>query len=316
VDYKYVAVPADGDSVVAVGSVSAAGLVANSSAWGPNANGKVKPNLTSMGVATSFFNTNGTVSTGSGTSFACPNIAGLLTCLWQAFPELHNMEIVDATQQAAHLFNNPDGRYGYGIPNMKAAFVNGLKKVHTNTTTINQCAVSVLFKAKDFSEGSYVLERKMPGAASFDSVRNIPASAAPYSLKNYTFLDTLNGSNFGTVAYRIKHKLGTDTSFYYPNFNVNYTTVCTTTGIAQINVHGIKIAPNPVQNYLFVQAGTISSGKLIVTIFNRDGKLVYHSTINAAASSKLNLSHLSTGMYSVEIKQQKKKLYVGQLVKL
>lgn len=57
---------------------------------------------------------------GSGTSFACPNMAGLSTCLWQAFPEVNNMSIIDALQQSASRFSNPDNRVGYGIPDVKA----------------------------------------------------------------------------------------------------------------------------------------------------------------------------------------------------
>jgi hypothetical protein len=49
-------------------------------------------------------------------------MAGLVACLWQAFPELSNMEIIDAVQRSADRYRNPDERFGYGIPNFKLAY--------------------------------------------------------------------------------------------------------------------------------------------------------------------------------------------------
>ena len=43
----------------------------------------------------------GLIRSGNGTSFACPNMAGLATCLWQGFPEVNNMRIIQALRQAS-----------------------------------------------------------------------------------------------------------------------------------------------------------------------------------------------------------------------
>ena len=58
-------------------------------------------------------------------------MAGLTTCLWQAFPEVNNMSIINVMQQAATRATNPDDRIGYGIPDMKKAFVKLIKQVIT-----------------------------------------------------------------------------------------------------------------------------------------------------------------------------------------
>ena len=120
-DTKYTLVPADGDSVVAVGAVNTSGVIGGFSSWGPNGAGKTKPNIVSVGWGATFANQSGDPATGNGTSFANPNIAGLIACLWQAFPEFSNMDIIDAVQRSADRFNNPDDRYGYGIPNFRIA---------------------------------------------------------------------------------------------------------------------------------------------------------------------------------------------------
>lgn len=118
---KYILVPADGDSVMTVGAVNTSGTIAGFSSWGPNGAGKRKPNIVSVGWTAVYANIYGDPTTGNGTSYANPNIAGLIACLWQAFPEFNNMEILDAVQRSADKFNNPDDRYGYGLPNFRIA---------------------------------------------------------------------------------------------------------------------------------------------------------------------------------------------------
>ena len=121
-DYKFVSCPADADSVLTVGAVNGAGTIAAFSCWGPNSAGKVKPNVVSVGQGTILANTIGNPIGGNGTSYANPNMAGLVACLWQAFPEFTNMEIIDAVQHSADRFLTPDERYGYGIPNFRIAY--------------------------------------------------------------------------------------------------------------------------------------------------------------------------------------------------
>lgn len=119
---RFISCPADGDSVVAVGAVNTSGSIAGFSSWGPNSAGNVKPNIVSVGQGTIIANGAGNPVSGNGTSFSNPNIAGLITCLWQAFPEYNNRKIIDAVQKSAHRYNNPDERFGYGIPDMRKAF--------------------------------------------------------------------------------------------------------------------------------------------------------------------------------------------------
>ncbi|MBK7883307.1 MAG: S8 family serine peptidase [Chitinophagaceae bacterium] len=118
--WHFISAPADADSVLTVGAVNAAGQIANFSSFGPSSDGQVKPDAASVGANTIIPNpVTGDPFSGNGTSYACPNLAGLTTCLWQAFPEVHNMGIITAIQQSSNKFNTPDDRTGYGIPDMK-----------------------------------------------------------------------------------------------------------------------------------------------------------------------------------------------------
>jgi subtilisin family serine protease len=118
--WKYLVFPADADSVCAVGAVSQTGVVASFSSYGYP--GKVKPNIASVGLGTVLAGFGNNTTTGNGTSYANPNIAGLIACLWQAFPEFNNMQILDAVYRSCPNYNNPDDRTGYGIPNMRLAY--------------------------------------------------------------------------------------------------------------------------------------------------------------------------------------------------
>jgi serine protease AprX len=120
--WHFIITPADADSVLAVGAVDASGNVGGFSSYGPSSDGQVKPAVASVGVGTAISSATGPIISGNGTSFATPNIAGLITCLWQAFPEFTNMEIIQAVEKSSSIYNAPNDRIGYGIPNFHIAY--------------------------------------------------------------------------------------------------------------------------------------------------------------------------------------------------
>ncbi|MEP7230107.1 MAG: S8 family peptidase [Ginsengibacter sp.] len=122
--WHFIITPADADSVLTVGAVNSSGVPANFSSYGPSSDGRVKPAVASVGVSTALSSTSGTIGAGNGTSYATPNLAGLVTCLWQAFPEFSNMEIITAVEKSSSTYNTPDDRIGYGIPNFHIAYDN------------------------------------------------------------------------------------------------------------------------------------------------------------------------------------------------
>ena len=120
--WQYIGTPADGDSVLAVGGVNGAGQYAWFSSTGPSSDGDIKPNVAAVAIAATISDYTGAiVNGGSGTSFACPIVAGSAACLWQAFPNKSNREIFDAIQRSASQALSPDSLLGYGIPNFMVA---------------------------------------------------------------------------------------------------------------------------------------------------------------------------------------------------
>jgi hypothetical protein len=119
--WRYISVPADADSVLAVGAVTGGRQYAVFSSIGPTPDGRVKPDLAAMGRNSIIGTPGGGIAAGNGTSFATPILAGMVTGFWQAHPELTNMQVIDALKRSASQYSTPDERLGYGIPNFLRA---------------------------------------------------------------------------------------------------------------------------------------------------------------------------------------------------
>ena len=221
--WHFIATPADADSVMAIGAVNTSGVVGSFSSYGPSSDGQIKPSVAAVGVGAIVANSsNGQPISGNGTSFACPNMAGLATCLWQAFPEVNNIAIVNTLQQSANRFANPDDRTGYGIPDMKKAFVMLIKQLYTQQIFISNCKTSLQWAAKTDSAISIVVERKLTTDNNYVALTT-QTSAGAFALRNFTYSDDLSGITNTVIKYRIKMNVATDTSFYFDSVTVNFT---------------------------------------------------------------------------------------------
>jgi serine protease AprX len=119
--WQYISTPADADSVLAIGAVTPDRLGASFSSIGPSADGRVKPNVCAQGQQAVVANLSGGVGPSNGTSFAGPILAGMATCLWQGQPDASNMQVYDAIQRSADLFQAPTPKLGHGIPDFVRA---------------------------------------------------------------------------------------------------------------------------------------------------------------------------------------------------
>lgn len=119
--WRYITAPCDGRFVLCVGAVDSFGQKAGFSSFGPSADGRVKPEVMAMGQKTTVINSLGYVTTGNGTSFSGPLMAGFVACLKQAHPWADNYRLYRAIIQSADRYNTPDSAYGYGIPNILKA---------------------------------------------------------------------------------------------------------------------------------------------------------------------------------------------------
>ena len=118
-----ISTPADADSILAVGAVAVNGVIGNFSSYGPSADGRIKPEVCAVGVKTALISPTGRLTSGNGTSFATPLIAGLAASLWSALPDENAMQIRERIIRSSDRYQTPDAkRYGYGIPDAWMAY--------------------------------------------------------------------------------------------------------------------------------------------------------------------------------------------------
>lgn len=123
----YVATPADARDVLTVGAVNEDGIAANFSSFGPTYDGRQKPELAAWGQGTMVYLSQyteggwtGSMRPGNGTSFACPEIAGMMACLKQALPSYSPQQLRELAIRSCEL-ETPDYQRGYGRPDAEKA---------------------------------------------------------------------------------------------------------------------------------------------------------------------------------------------------
>ncbi len=118
--------PADGDSVLAIGATDSSRWRSGFSSFGRGSDARVKPNVMAQGsyVYVSGLDSNGNSMVGFnfGTSFSSPLTAGAAACLWQANPDLTAWELKSIIEESSTQFNYPDTIHGYGIPDFGKAY--------------------------------------------------------------------------------------------------------------------------------------------------------------------------------------------------
>ncbi|PRP82992.1 hypothetical protein PROFUN_09943 [Planoprotostelium fungivorum] len=115
--------PSDAALTIGVGAVDATGTVASFSSIGPTADGRIKPDVSAVGVDVYSASTSTPTSyvMEDGTSVSAPYVAGVAACLKQYHPEWTNIQIREALMRSASSASSPDVRIGWGAINVQKA---------------------------------------------------------------------------------------------------------------------------------------------------------------------------------------------------
>ena len=120
--WKKITPPGDAENVLTVGAIDKQGQLAPFSSIGTTADGRIKPDVVAVGLASDVMRTNGNQGRANGTSFASPIMCGMVACLWQALPKLTAKEIIELVRSVGDRADYPDNIYGYGVPDMWKAY--------------------------------------------------------------------------------------------------------------------------------------------------------------------------------------------------
>src|SRR5215210_2369190 len=266
-NWKYLVFPADADSICAVGAISSQAAVADFSSYGYE--GKVKPNIVSIGVGTVVAGLNNQPSSGNGTSFSNPNIAGLIACLWQAFPSVSNLKILEVVYKSSDHYTIPDNRYGYGIPNFRVAYQ--LLKHDQNIALYGD---QWLFATPDPFTNQIDLKfiARMNGPAKLELITDAGQVVAAQNfnaekeeISNYTFANLANQpAGFYTVKY-------------------SDSTITQSISLQKGNIFAkdwLLPVPNPFKNDLIVYLKAPEAGQVNLRLIDAKGSIVDIATMN------------------------------------
>jgi hypothetical protein len=125
-----------GKNVLAVANLSKTDMISTSSSKGPAKDGRIKPDISAVGTSVNSTQPNNTFALNSGTSMACPAIAGSFALLNQAYKNVNGGNEAKSGLLKAIMLNTaddlgnegPDFTYGWGrVNNRRAvdAIVNG-----------------------------------------------------------------------------------------------------------------------------------------------------------------------------------------------
>lgn len=274
--WKRITTPADGDSVVAVGAVNIDAVVGTFSSYGPSADGRVKPDMASVGVAALVQSTANTISASNGTSFACPNMAGLATCLWQGFPEFSNMQIVQVLKEASSIYNNPNNRIGYGIPDMKKAAGDLLVTFSTASITQAACTAQIRWTSKDVSAMRYEIERLLPGETQYKKVDAVAAVAGTtFNTHSYERSLSLDSLGKGLITFRIRQVIDTAAASFAARY-IDTVSIVITDLCPPIQYNRAYLSPNPSGGNTNLIIESVNSLPVFsIRIYDMAGRLTY-----------------------------------------
>lgn len=114
-----------GKNVLAVASTNFLGILSGFSSRGPATDGRIKPDITGQGEGVTSTAPNNSYTSGSGTSYSAPGIAGVAALLYQTYADANSGALPKSTLIKAAMLNTaqdkgnvgPDYKFGYGLVN-------------------------------------------------------------------------------------------------------------------------------------------------------------------------------------------------------
>lgn len=213
-DWRIITSPADGKHVIATGALDSFGNLAGFSSRGPSADGRIKPDISAMGVSVAGAQMGESgYRFASGTSLSAPIVSGTAGLLLSARPDLTARELRQSLLMSAQREGNPDNEIGYGILDAPAALAYPVKRILPGGST----AIEVFLTGKDgLVEGTVSLHLRKMGDTEFiihPFPLAEPSSRATSGLYRYGLSDAYQGQ---TIRFVITAKDSAGNLIRYP----------------------------------------------------------------------------------------------------
>ena len=311
--WKYMLAPADSDSVLTVGAVNSTGTIASLSSFGPTYDKRIKPDALAIGIGTVLSSSNGELSAGTGTSFACPIIAGLATCLWQLFPETTNRQILEAIRKSGNRYAAPEAQYGFGIPDMKKAVALLLQQTATISLSSTECVTTINWKSKDNATMHYAIERRLPGEINFTTIAVVAGTGDEFEQHQYQIEDQLPGTPSGYIDYRIRQTIDTGATTFFSEL------ICAGRVLSQRNCNGrlTLVYPNPaLESFTIALSKDAPATNLEIEVYQSNGALFKTYSYATVANYRLPIdgANWPKGIYTLKIKHKARILGTERIV--
>ena len=208
--------PADGDSVLTVGSVTSTGTRSSFSSVGPTTSvpPRIKPDVMAMGSNNYYASTTANnYTSGSGTSFSCPLTSGVCALMLSANKDLTPLQVTGILKKFASNTNSPNNQMGWGIIDASLS-VDSARKLdntapvilHTQPFTSTNLNTSFTMKAKITDNGIIRNWTNEAPLLYYRKSTNNGVNWTAYSPVNYTasnpdtFSFVIPGSSNGTYV--------------------------------------------------------------------------------------------------------------------
>ena len=135
-EWHYITTPADGDSVIAIGSINLFGTISSFSSRGPTYDGRIKPDFAALGEQVWVISsaTQNSYLYVNGTSYSSPAVAGAVALLLEINPTWTPMKVRNELRLTAidKGITGSDSTYGYGL--VDAFTASGLEEPEPSIT--------------------------------------------------------------------------------------------------------------------------------------------------------------------------------------
>jgi hypothetical protein len=308
-NWRYLITPADADSCLSVGAIDSLGVSAPFSSFGPSSDGDLKPSVAAVGRNAVIANAvTGNPQFGSGTSYATPIMAGLVTCLWQAFPKASNMTIIDELQKNASRSDSPNIRMGYGIPNLKKSFVSLQKKYASLAVEFRNCKNEHRLTLVADSNTTITIEKKIPGG-NYEIIHEWSNNRG-MGEQIFTLVEDLNGTNLPSMQYRYKVTMEGDTSYILDSTTVIPANPCI---VILPSKNTLSISPNPATDFLYMNWERQTAAEVKISIINGAGQKMKQEKLSlnpGVINNRIDLGKYAPGLYimCIEINDEKPRI--------